>query len=385
MRFLTSGESHGKQLTAIIEGLPSNLKVSSDFINKQLALRQIGYGRGRRMQIEQDKVEIVSGVRFGKTTGAPLTLIINNRDWANWEEIMSVEDEKELELKKMTSPRPGHADLNGAIKYNLDDLRNVLERASARETAIRVAIGAVAKQLLNNFNIALLGHVINIGGVNVAKQYNSIEEIREKVINSDLRCFDDEKVFDMIKIIDNAKENGDTIGGIIEVIVEGVPIGFGSHVHWDRKLDAKIAQAIMSIQAIKGVEFGDGFKLANQLGSKSHDEIFWDKNKGFYRISNHAGGFEGGITNGSQLVIRAVMKPIPTLYKPLNSVDIKSKQPFKASIERSDTCAVPAASVVAEHIVAWEIANALLEKFGSDNLEEIKERFEDYLKYVMRF
>lgn len=390
MRYLTAGESHGPQLTAIIEGVPAGLPLTAEDINVDLARRQKGYGRGRRMQIEKDQVKILSGVRHGYTTGAPITLVVENKDWKHWTKIMAIEpisEEEKAEMKRVvTRPRPGHADLNGAIKYGHRDMRNVLERSSARETTIRVAVGAVAKKLLSMFDIQVAGHVLVIGGVEAKNiEYESLEDLRQRSEQSPVRCIDKEAEKLMMEAIDKAKANGDSIGGIVEVIVEGVPIGLGSHVHYDRKLDGKIAQAIMSINAFKGVEIGIGFQAAYLPGSQVHDEIIWDKEKGYSRRTNRLGGFEGGMTNGMPIVVKGVMKPIPTLYKPLESVDIETKEPFKASIERSDSCAVPAASVVAEAVVAWEVADAFLDKFGKDRLSEIEKNYKDYLEYARTF
>ncbi|HET7578553.1 MAG TPA: chorismate synthase [Bacillales bacterium] len=390
MRYLTAGESHGPQLTAVLEGIPAQFELIADGINEELARRQKGYGRGRRMKIEKDRVQILSGVRHGKTTGAPVALVIENKDWKNWTEIMGadpISEEEEKNIKKrVTRPRPGHADLNGAIKYSHRDLRNVLERSSARETAMRVAAGAVAKQMLAAFGIRVGGHVVRIGGVKAKPaEYSSLEELQKVTEDSPVRCFDDEAAKEMMAAIDKAKDNGDSIGGVVEVIVEGVPTGLGSHVHYDRKLDGRIAQAVMSINAFKGVEFGLGFEAAERFGSQVHDEILWDEKNGYSRKTNNLGGFEGGMTTGMPIVIRGVMKPIPTLYKPLNSVDIQSKEPFAASIERTDNCAVPAASVVAEAVVAWEVANAFLEKFGGDRFEEIQAALERHLEWARSF
>lgn len=378
MRYLTAGESHGPQLTTIIEGIPAHLQLTAEDINVDLARRQGGYGRGRRMQIEKDEVQILSGVRHGKTTGAPITLVVENKDWKNWTKIMGAEpisEEEAQEMKRVvTRPRPGHADLNGAIKYGHRDMRNILERSSARETTVRVAAGAVAKTLLKTFGIEVGSHVVEIGGVKATNtQYKDVKDIQVRSEASPVRCLDEEATEKMKEAIDRAKEEGDSIGGVVEVVVEGVPIGLGSHVHYDRKLDAKLAMAIMSINAFKGVEIGIGFEAASIPGSQVHDEIIWDENNGYTRKTNNLGGFEGGMTNGMPIVVRGVMKPIPTLYKPLQSVDIETKEPFAASIERSDSCAVPAAAVVAEAVVAWEIANALVEKFGQDRIDEIEE------------
>ena len=387
MRFLTAGETHGPQLTAIVEGLPSNVPISVEEINWQLARRQKGYGRGLRMQIEKDTVQLVGGVRHGKTTGAPVALVVENRDWKHWTKVMSVEPvEDDQEGKRRVSrPRPGHADLNGGVKYNQRDLRNILERSSARETTIRVAIGAIARQLLAEFGIRIAGQVIRIGDVAVNRREMPLDELIRVTEESPVRVVDKEAEAKMIAAIDAAKAEGDTLGGVVETIVEGVPIGLGSHVQWDRKLDARIAQAVVSIQAFKGVEFGIGFEAGERRGSQVHDEILYDKDTGFRRRTNRAGGFEGGMTTGEPIVVRGVMKPISTLYKPLASVDIDTKEAFTAQIERSDTCAVPAASVIMENVIAWEIARAFLEKFGGDSLEEVRRNYESYLEQVRNY
>lgn len=386
MRYLTAGESHGPQLTAIIEGVPSNLPISAEAINEQLARRQKGHGRGRRMQIEKDQVKILSGVRHGYTTGAPITLVVENRDWTHWQGIMSAEPVEGAEEKRRVSrPRPGHADLNGAIKYHQRDMRNILERSSARETTIRVAVGAVARQLLAAFGIRLGGQVLQINDVVAKREEVSLDELIARTEESPVRCLDKEAEQKMMAAIDKAKEDGDSLGGIVEVIVEGVPIGLGSHVQWDRKLDGRLAQAIMSIQAFKGVEIGIGFEAAGLPGSQVHDEIVWNEETGYSRKTNRAGGLEGGMTTGMPIVVRGVMKPIPTLYKPLMSVDIDSREPFSASIERSDSCAVPAASVVAESVVAWEIAQAMCEKFPSDSMDDMVENVRQYRAYTEKF
>ncbi|PEC54929.1 chorismate synthase [Bacillus cereus] len=390
MRYITAGESHGPQLTTIIEGVPAGLPLVADDINEELARRQKGYGRGRRMQIETDQVQIVSGVRHGETLGSPIALVVENRDFAHWTKIMGAEpltEQEEKEMKrKVTKPRPGHADLNGAIKYGHRDMRNVLERSSARETTVRVAAGAVAKKVLAELGITVAGHVIEIGGVQAKEiTYRSIEELKSITEASPVRCLDEKAGNQMMKAIDDAKANGDSIGGIVEVIVEGMPIGIGSYVHYDRKLDAKLAAAIMSINAFKGVEIGIGFEAAHRPGSEVHDEILWNEEHGYTRRTNNAGGLEGGMTTGMPIVVRGVMKPIPTLYKPLQSVDIDTKEPFTASIERSDSCAVPAASVVAEAVVAWELATALIEQFGLDRMDLIRENIEKHNEYARGF
>ncbi|QOR65268.1 chorismate synthase [Cytobacillus suaedae] len=390
MRYLTAGESHGPQLTTIIEGVPAGLPITAEDINEDLARRQKGHGRGRRMLIEKDQVQILSGVRHGKSLGSPITLVVENRDWKHWTNIMGIEpleENQDDEVKrKITRPRPGHADLNGALKYGHRDMRNVLERSSARETTVRVAAGAVAKKILSQLGIKVAGHVLEIGGVRANPPvYESIEELQTITEQSSVRCFDRNKEQEMMDAIDKAKENGDSIGGIVEVIVEGVPAGVGSYVHYDRKLDAKIASAIISINAFKGVEFGIGFEAARKPGSEVHDEILWDKENGYTRRTNNLGGFEGGMTTGMPIVVRGVMKPIPTLYKPLQSVDIETKEPFQASIERSDSCAVPAASVVAEAVVAWEIASAIVSQFGQDQMNLILENVEKMKDYSRSF
>ena len=390
MRYITAGESHGPQLTVILEGVPAGLTLTSEHINKELLRRQKGHGRGRRMQIETDTVEIVSGVRHGMTLGSPITLIVKNDDFKHWTKVMGAEPISEKESKDMkrtiTKPRPGHADLNGAIKYGHRDIRNVLERSSARETTVRVAAGAIAKQILIELGVEIAGHVLEIGGVQAKRISNlSIEEIQTITENSPVRCLDKEVEQEMMDAIDNAKSSGDSIGGIVEVIAEGMPIGVGSYVHYDRKLDAKLAGAIMSINAFKGAEIGVGFEAARQPGSKVHDEILWDEENGYTRKTNNAGGLEGGMTTGMPIVVRGVMKPIPTLYKPLASVDIDTKEAFQASIERSDSCAVPAAGVVAESVIAWELAHALVEQFGKDRIDLIQQNITQHNKYAKEF
>lgn len=390
MRYLTAGESHGPQLTTIIEGVPAGLHLTAEMINDELARRQKGYGRGRRMQIEKDQVHITSGVRHGLTLGGPIALVVENNDFKHWTKIMGaapISDEEHEEVKrKITRPRPGHADLNGAIKYGHRDMRNVLERSSARETTVRVAAGAVAKVILKELGVRIGGHVLEIGGVKSENtKYQSIEELQTITEASPVRCLDEQAGEKMMRAIDSAKENGDSIGGIVEVIAEGMPIGVGSYVQYDRKLEAVLAGAMMSINAFKGVEVGIGFEAASKPGSTVHDEILWDETNGYTRGTNNAGGFEGGMTTGMPIIIRGVMKPIPTLYKPLQSVDIDTKEPFKASIERSDSCAVPAASVVAESVIAWELANALVEQFGRDRMDAIKENINNHQEYARNF
>lgn len=375
MRFLTAGESHGPQLTVIIEGLPANMKIDIDQINKEMFKRQGGYGRGRRMQIEKDTVEIVSGVRHGYTLGSPVTVIVKNDDFKHWQKIMGAEpiteEEQENMKRVITKPRPGHADLVGGMKYNHQDLRNVLERSSARETAARVAVGAICKSLLAQLGIELFSRVVEIGGIKDEGEYD-IDTIKKSEDANDVRVVDESIAQAIRDKIDQAKKDGDSIGGVVQVIVNHMPVGVGSYVHYDRKLDGRIAQSVVGINAFKGVSFGVGFQAGALLGSQVQDPIMYDEIKGYYRASNHLGGLEGGMSNGMPIVVNGVMKPIPTLYKPLASVDIKTKEPFKATIERSDSCAVPAASIVCEHAVAFEIAKALLEEFESNDIETLK-------------
>ncbi|MGM8213972.1 chorismate synthase [Bacillaceae bacterium W0354] len=388
MRFLTAGESHGKQLTTIIEGVPAHLPLHRKDIDESLLRRQGGYGRGRRMQIEKDLVEITSGVRHGYTLGSPISLVIKNDDFKNWTDIMG-EDPIDADAKirrQLTKPRPGHADLNGALKYNHRDMRNILERSSARETAARVSAGAIAKKILLELDIKIIGYVKQIYNVVANDQHQLSIDEKIKISNeSPVRTLDQEKENSMMEAIDQAKKEGDSIGGIVEVHVEGVPAGVGSHVHYDRKLDGRIASSVVSINAFKGVEFGIGFEAASRRGSETHDEIAYEEERGYYRKTNRLGGFEGGMTSGMPLIIKGVMKPIPTLYKPLESVDIDTKEPFEASIERSDSCAVPAAAVVMEHVVAWEIAKALLEQFPSDTMEQLTESIKSYKERIRTF
>jgi chorismate synthase len=387
LRYLTAGETHGPQLTAIVEGMPSNLELDFEEINFQLHRRQKGHGRGKRMQIEKDTANIVGGVRHGRTTGAPIALVVANNDWTHWTKIMNVEpiEGTDEDRRRVHRPRPGHADLNGGLKYNMRDLRNVLERSSARETAARVACGALARQLLAEFGIKVAGQVLRIGEIEAKRKELPIDELIEVTEASPVRVTDAEAEAKMMAYIDQMKLEGDSIGGIVECIVEGVPVGLGSYVQYDRKLDARLAQAVVSINAFKGCEIGIGFEAGVKRGSEVHDEIVYSKENGFRRSTNRAGGIEGGMTTGEPIVVRGVMKPIPTLYKPLNSVDIDTKESFTAQVERSDSCAVPAASVVLEHVVAWEIAKAFLEKFGGDSIEEIRANYNNYLKQVSEY
>ncbi len=386
LRILTAGESHGQALIGIVEGVPSGLEIDANYINFHLKRRQMGYGRGGRMKIEDDKVEILSGVRFGKTIGSPIALMIKNKDWENWKLKMSIEKVTE-QIEKITIPRPGHADLVGYFKYGFDDIRNVIERASARETAIRVACCSIARKLLEELGIFIGSHVIQIGNVGFEDREELDKKIQKLIHKprgalelsleadkSEVRCIDKEVERRMIEVIKEAKRNGDTVGGIFEVIVTGLPIGLGSYVHWDRRLDGLLAQAVMSIQAIKGVEIGPAFENARKFGSEVHDEIFI-KNGKIYRKTNRAGGLEGGVTNGQPIVLRAAMKPISTVIKGLSSVDLKTGKPTRSRYERSDFCAVPSASVIAEAVIAPVIANSILEKFGGDSLKELKRNF----------
>lgn len=377
MRYLTSGESHGPQLTVIVEGVPANLEIKVEDINKEMFKRQGGYGRGRRMQIEKDAVEIVSGVRNGYTLGSPITMVVTNDDFTHWRKIMGaapISDEERENMKRtITKPRPGHADLVGGMKYNHRDLRNVLERSSARETAARAAVGALCKVLLEQLDIEIYSRVVEIGGIKDKDFYDS-ETFKANLDRNDVRVIDDGIAQAMRDKIDEAKNDGDSIGGVVQVVVENMPVGVGSYVHYDRKLDGRIAQGVVSINAFKGVSFGEGFKAAEKPGSEIQDEILYNTELGYYRGSNHLGGLEGGMSNGMPIIVNGVMKPIPTLYKPLNSVDINTKEDFKATIERSDSCAVPAASIVCEHVVAFEIAKALLEEFQSNHIEQLKQQ-----------
>ena len=373
---MTAGESHGPSLTAILEGIPAGLSLKLENINRDLARRQQGYGRGGRMKIETDTVRILSGVRFGETLGSPITLSVENRDWQNWQERMAAFGEAHGE--KVTAARPGHADLTGVRKYAREDIRDILERASARETAMRVAVGAVAKELLFALGVTVESAVLDIGGVAADAAKRETGAAHKAV--SELNCFDAEAEERMKEKIRAAKEAGDTLGGIFEVRIAGAPLGLGSHIQWDRRLDARFAAAMMSIQAIKGVEIGAGFGYAALPGSEAHDEMFLGENDSVVRRTNRAGGLEGGMTNGEDIVIRAVMKPIPTLMKPLHSVDIEKKTPVLASKERSDVCAVPAASVVGEAMAAFVLAEAFIEKFDSDNMRDMKADVEAYKK-----
>ena len=393
IRFLTAGESHGEALTAIVEGMPAGLPVTEDEINVDMARRQMGAGRGGRMKIERDRVHFTSGVRHGKTLGSPITMVIQNLDWENWRQVMAVGplEEKPVPDRSLTSPRPGHADLAGALKYGHEDLRNVLERSSARETAARVAVGALARRLLAEFGIVIVGHVVEIGGVEAAELNTPWQELRERAETSPVRCVNPDASRRMVQAIDTAKEKGDTLGGVFEIIAFNVPVGIGSYVHWDRRLDGRLAGALMSIQAMKGVEIGLGFETARRMGSQVHDEIVYASGSsaldaglagGYNRLSNNAGGIEGGVSNGQPIVCRVAMKPLSTLMTPKQSVDMSTKEVTKAGVERSDVCSVPSAVVVGEAMVAIEIGRAFLEKFGGDSLEEIRRNLTGYQEWL---
>lgn len=384
-RFTTAGESHGPALLAIVEGLPAGLPILPERIDAELRRRQGGYGRGGRMRIESDRAEILSGVRHGETLGSPISLQIRNRDWENWTVAMSAtpldEPADEETLRRVFLPRPGHADLVGILKYDREDARDILERASARETAARVAAGSIAKQLLEALGITVGSHVVMLGGVEARVPEQLPEDLTAATEASPVRCLDPDAEDAMIDAIDEAKRNGDTLGGVFEVVVRGLPVGLGSHVSWDRKLDGRLAGAVMSIQAIKGVEIGMGFEAGSLPGSRVHDAIVGGA-VGYTRAGNAAGGLEGGITTGLPLVLRAAMKPISTLMKPLETVDIRTGERGDAVRERSDVCALPAAGVVGEAMVAIVLAGAVLEKFGGDSLRELKRNLGSYREQI---
>jgi len=384
LRFLTAGESHGPELVVILEGAPAGYDIDLEAINRDLARRQKGYGRGGRMAIERDEVRVVSGIRFGRTLGSPITFIVENLDYKNWEKRMSADPRDRGEAKLVTRPRPGHADLAGVLKYNLEDIRDVLERASARETAARVALGSIARQLVTPFDISVLGYVVSIGSIEAKMPPDiSLEQLALVSEESPVRVADADAERAIIAEIDLCKKEGDTLGGVVEVVAAGLPVGLGSHVQWDRKLDGRIAHALMSLQAVKGVEFGTGFGAARVRGSQLHDEIGYDAAaQRFTRHSNNSGGTEGGISTGEPLRVRVAFKPLSTLMRPLRSADIKTKAEAIAAIERSDICAIPAAAVIAESVVAFEIANAFLEKFGGDSFTEIARNYNGYLQQV---
>ncbi|MBI5144133.1 MAG: chorismate synthase [Candidatus Omnitrophica bacterium] len=373
LRYLTSGESHGKCMLTILDGMPAGLLIDKRKIDDELSRRMFGYGRGKRMKIESDRVQIMSGLRRGLTIGSPIAMMVENVD-------RSID-----KLPIIHDPRPGHADLAGALKYGFKDVRNVLERSSARDTVGRVSAGAIAKILLAEFDIRILSHVIVIGGIASDASGLGMNQIAAISERSSVRCADPEATRLMCEEIEHAMEAGDTLGGVFEIIIRGVPPGIGSYTQWDRRIDANLARAVMSIQAIKGVSFGIGFEAANRKGSMVHDEIFYDKKRGFYRKTNNAGGIEGGMTNGDDIVIQAVMKPLSTLRKPLSSVNVKTKRPVKAAVERSDVCAVPAAGVIGESVCAIEIANEMIEKFGGDSVQEMRRNNKGYIAQVKKF
>ena len=384
IRYLTAGESHGPMLTTILEGIPASLPLAAEEITLELARRQQGYGRGGRMRIEKDEADIVGGIRHGLTLGGPIAILIANRDWENWKHTMDPTPAgRQADPKEpVTHPRPGHADLAGALKYGQQDIRNVLERASARETAARVAVGAVCKRLLLQFGVEVFSHVVGIGTIVAKTDDLSFAEIRERAEISPVRCADHQAGDAMMRSIDEAKSRGTSLGGVFEVVALNLPVGLGSYVQWDCKLDGRLAQAVMSIQAIKGVEIGLGFEGARRFGFETHDEIFYEEGR-FIRRTNRAGGLEGGMSNGEPILVRGAMKPIATQYAPMASVDIRTKEPFRASVERSDICAVPAAGIVGEAAVAFEIARAFREKFGGDSLEEMTRNYQGYIRSVL--
>ena len=373
LRYFTAGESHGQCLIGVLEGFPAGLKIDPEAVSRDLARRQKGYGRGGRMKIEADQAEILSGVRLGETIGSPIALMVKNRDF------------KINELPPVTKPRPGHADLAGVIKYDRQDARDILERSSARETTVRVAIGAICKQLLAQVGIDIVGHIVSLGAVQAKTDGLTFAEIRRRSEASEVRCADPDGEKRMIEAVDEAKSRGDTLGGVFEIIAVGCPVGLGSHVQWDRKLDANLARALMSIQAIKGVEVGLGFEAARRFGSQVHDEILPGQEGVLSRASNNAGGFEGGMTNGQPVVVRVAMKPLSTLMKPMRSVDIQTGEEVKATVERSDVCATPAAAVIGEAVVAFELARALLDKFGGDSIRELKRNVDSYREACKRW
>ncbi|MEG0051258.1 MAG: chorismate synthase [Terrisporobacter sp.] len=379
LRYLTSGESHGQSLISIIDGIPANIELNIDEINVELRKRQSGHGRGGRMKIERDKINIIGGVRGKKTLGSPISFEIKNKDFENWSKYMSPMEDINIEEKKVENVRPGHGDLVGSLKYDFNDARNVLERSSARETASRVAVGAICKQLLKNFNIDFTSHVVQIGNVKDSNIYN-YDFIKKNVDNSEIRCVNKEIEKTIIEEIDRCKEEGDTLGGVIEIRVRNLIPGLGSYTHFDKKIDGKLAMHLMSIQAIKGVEIGIGFEVAMSRGSLVMDEINYSEVDGIRRKTNNLGGIEGGMTTGEELIIRCAMKPIPTLYKPLNSINMKTLKEYKASVERSDTCAVPACSIVCENVVAFVICQFFLDKIGGDNLKDLQNNYNSYVK-----
>lgn len=398
LRWLTAGESHGPALVGIIEGMPAGVPLTGEDVRRDLARRQQGYGRGRRQEIESDEAEILAGVRDGRTLGSPIALLIRNRDWENWQGIMAVDQVVDPGRRRITRPRPGHADLTGGLKYEHDDLRNVLERSSARETAMRVALGAVARRFLEELGVEVFAHVTAIGDVAAAPDAAAplwhpeagrirlagidVEALRRRIDASPVRTLDADAEAAMMAAIDATRDSLESLGGVFEVVALGVPPGLGSHVHWDRRADARIAQAMMSIQAMKGVEIGLGFEAARRPGAQVHDEIFHDPQRGYFRETNRAGGTEGGMTNGEPLVVRVAMKPLPTLRRPLRSVDMETHQPVEAVRERSDTCAVPRATVIGEAMLCLVLADLMLEKFGGDSLAEVQRNLAAYRERI---
>jgi chorismate synthase len=385
LRFTTAGESHGPGLIAVIEGVPAGLELAPDDLNDDLARRQLGYGRGGRMKIESDAIEITGGIRHGLTLGSPVGLLVRNRDHQSWADVMSPDPQPDeaRQRRALKRPRPGHADLAGVLKYNHDDIRNVLERASARETAARVAVGGIAKALLRPFGIAVRGWVAEIGGIVARHAGMDPEAVFTAAEVSEVRMADADAERAIIAAIDDCKTRGDTLGGVVEVTATGLPPGLGSHAHWDRKLDGRLGHALMSLQAVKGVEIGLGFETARRRGSAVHDEIYFDERmRAFTRRTNNAGGTEGGMSSGAPLVVRVAFKPLSTLMKPLHSVDLISKEEAPGAIERSDVCAIPAAAVIAESVVAFVVADAFLEKFGGDSLREIRRNYDGYLEQI---
>lgn len=382
IRFLTAGESHGKALTGIIEGIPAGLCIDEDYINVQLSRRQKGHGRGGRMKIEKDQAQILSGVRNGKTMGSPIALIIPNQDYENWKDVMSIKENKNID--KITLPRPGHADLAGINKYDFDDIRDVIERSSARETTIRVALSSICRKLIEELGISLCSHVTAIQNIKSVFNFSESEltanELNNKADSSLVRCLDLDIEAKMILAIDNAKKNGDSVGGQFEIIATGLPYGLGSYVHWDRKLHAKIASMLMSINAMKSIEFGNIDTIRNETGSNVHDQMHNEKGE-IQRLSNNSGGLEGGMSNAQPLILRMTMKPLSSLVKPLNSVDINSREEKKAHTERSDSCAVPAASIIAENTISFVLADAILDKFGGDSIEQLKKHYSISAKF----
>jgi chorismate synthase len=386
LRFLTAGESHGKSLIGVLEGLPAGLPVDPGFIDMQLRRRQMGYGRGARMAIERDQIEIISGIRQGRTLGSPIAFSIRNRDWERWQIPMSIEPSAEnADIRTVGRPRPGHADLAGALKFQTHDARNVLERASARETATRVAGGALCRLFLAHFGIRVGSHVVAIGKERISRSFenSSSDAIFSLDPESPMRCADPHAEKGMKELIDQAKAAGDSLGGVVETVASPIPPGLGSHIQWDRRLDSRIAQAMMSIPSAKAVEIGDGIANAQSPGSSVHDEIFYDSQaKRFSHKTNRAGGIEGGISNGADIRVRVYLKPIPTLSKPLGSVDLRSKQTCEAAVERSDTCVVPAAGVIAEAMLAYVLASSFLEKFGGDSIKEIEGNYAHFMRLL---